>query len=134
MLPTFIQKFQAHPKVFLAAENDQEIRQIVSAHTGLRLDGSWTKLGSGTIGMYVEDVLSLVSNDSSLWRESAKLGDDCVWLIVSGSLCQDLTRAGPFHGFFGITGKRSVYFLVTQHVIWWFVVRFGRCKVIYIFF
>ena len=72
---------------------------------------------TGTIGIYLSDVLKLIDNDSSVLRAAAILGRDCVWLIVSGSPCQDLTRAGPFNGFFGITGKRNVFYLVTQHVI-----------------
>ena len=72
VLPTFVQKFQAHPPIFIAAENDHELRQIVSAHTGLRMAGSWTKLDTGTIGIYVADVLRLIDNDSSILREAAK--------------------------------------------------------------
>ena len=57
------------------------------------------------------------------------LGKDCKWIIVSGSPCQDLTYAGTYGGYFGIVGAKIVFFLIAQHVIWWFVLRFGNLVV-----
>ena len=125
VLPTFISRLQAYPKVFIAAECEEELRQLVSAHTGLQRNGKWTKLEGGTYGIYVDDVRKLLFNDCFILKEAAVLGKGCKWVIVSGSPCQDLTYAGPLGGFFGIVGAKSVFFLVAQHVIWWLVMRFG---------
>ena len=125
VLPTFISRLQAYPKVFIAAECEEELRQLVAAQTGLNRDGKWTKLEGGTFGMYVDDVRKLLFNDCFKLKEAAVLGKGCKWIIVSGSPCQDLTYAGTLGGFFGIVGTKSVFFLVAQHVIWWFVMRFG---------
>ena len=125
VLPTFISRLQAYPKVFIAAECEEELRQLVSAQTGLRRNGQWTKLEGGTYGIYVDDVKKLLFNDCFILKEAAVLGKGCKWIIVSGSPCQDLTYAGTLGGFFGIVGAKSVFFLVAQHVIWWFVMRFG---------
>ena len=94
VLPTFIQRFRANPAVYIAAEQDEELRQLISSQTGLRLDGQWTQLASGTIGIYLSDVVKLVDSQCHILREAAALCPNCKWLIVSGSPCQDLTYAG----------------------------------------
>ena len=103
-------RFQAYPKVFIAAECEEELRQLVSAYTGLQKDGKWTRLESGTYGIYVDNVTKLLFNDCFILREAAVIGKDCKWIIISGSPCQDLTYAGPHGGYFGIIGTRSVLF------------------------
>ena len=129
VLPTFIQRFRANPAVYIAAEQDEELRQLISSQTGLRLDGQWTQLASGTIGIYLSDVVKLVDSQCRILREAAALCPNCKWLIVSGSPCQDLTYAGRYKGLLGIAGKRSVFFLVTQHTIWWLTSKFGKDSV-----
>ena len=126
VLPTFIQRFRAHPAVYIAAEQDEELRQLISLQTGLRLDGQWTHLASGTTGIYLSDVVKLVDSQCRILREASALCPNGKWLIVSGSPCQDLTYAGRYKGLLGITGKRSVFFLVTQHIIWWLTFKFGK--------
>ena len=129
VLPTFVQRFRAHPAVYIAAEQDEELRQLISIQTGLRLDGQWTRLASGTIGIYLSDVIKLVESQCRTLREAAALCPNGQWLIVSGSPCQDLTYAGRYKGLLGLTGKRSVFFLVTQHTIWWLTYKFGKERV-----
>ena len=53
VLPTFVRRFRGYPAVYIAAEQDEELRQLISTQTGLRLDGQWTRLASGTIGIYL---------------------------------------------------------------------------------
>ena len=76
VLPTFISRLQAYPKVFIAAECEEELRQLVSAQTGLRRNGQWTKLEGGTYGIYVDDVKKLLFNDCFILKEAAVLGVD----------------------------------------------------------
>ena len=77
VLPTFISRLQAYPKVFIAAECEEELRQLVSAHTGLQRNGKWTKLEGGTYGIYVDDVRKLLFNDCFILKEAAVLGKGC---------------------------------------------------------
>ena len=63
VLPTLISRLQAYPKVFIAAECEEELRQLVAAQTGLNRNGKWTKLDGGTFGMYIDDVRKLLFND-----------------------------------------------------------------------
>ena len=77
VLPTFISRLQAYPQVFIAAECEEELRQLVSAHTGLQRDGKWTKLEGGTCGIYVNDVKKLLFNDCFILKEAAVLGTGC---------------------------------------------------------
>ena len=74
VLPTFILRLQAYPQVFIAAECEEELRQLVSAHTGLQRNGKWTKLEGGTCGIYVNDFQKLLFNDCFILKEAAVLG------------------------------------------------------------
>ena len=85
VLPTFVSRLQAYPKVFIAAECEEELRQLVSAHTGLQRNGKWTKLEGGTYGIYVDDVKKLLFNDCFILKEAAVFGKGCKWIVVSGS-------------------------------------------------
>ena len=44
VLPTFIKKVEGYPQVYIAAEQDEELRQLIAVQTGLRLDGKWSQL------------------------------------------------------------------------------------------
>ena len=77
-------------------------------------------------------MLKIVDINSLILREASALSDGTLWIVISGSPCQDLTYAGPYQGLLGLTGKRSVYFFITQHVIWWLSKKFGRRNVRFI--
>ena len=44
---------------------------------------------------------------------------DLVWLVISGSPCQDLTYAGYLNGMLGLTGRRSSLLFVVYMVIYY---------------
>ena len=104
--------------MFIAARIDEQLRQFGSSQTGLKLNGQWTRMNCGTIGMYVDDVTKLIDRNNHILRKIGAFGDDCYWIVISGSPCQDLTYAGPHQGFFSVVGRRSVFF-VSQQIIWW---------------
>ena len=80
---------------------------------------------NGTVGTYVNDVTKIIDQDGEILRETAIFGEHCHWMLVSGSPCQDLTYAGQYNGLFGVVGSRSVFFIVSQYIIWWISVRSG---------
>ena len=77
---------QAYPRVFIAAECEEELRQLVLAHSGLKKNGKWIKLDGGIYGIYANEIRRLLFNDCFILREAAVLGKDCKWIIISGSL------------------------------------------------
>ena len=67
----------------MAAEIDEELRQIVAVQTGLKLDRQWIRMHCGTNGIYVDDVTKVIDNNSRILREAAMLSGDGHWIVIS---------------------------------------------------
>ena len=97
------------PTIFIAAENDPEIRQYVGARNKWNLDGEWFPKGSSHYRQ-LTDVDQLVDNKGAIIKQALAIAPNIPYIVVAGTPCQDLTTIGKLKGALGLAGTRSIYF------------------------
>ena len=99
------------PCVFIAAECDPVLRQLVGEQFKIRTDGKWSKPNIHCHAVYFNDVRAILAHQCKVLREAFALaGPECRWIVIAGSPCQDPTLAGPLGGLLGLTGRCSSLF------------------------
>ena len=129
VLPTVIRQYGGTPRVFVAAEQDAVLRQLVCDQFGLAEDERWVQLSTGTQALYLRDVRTLFRQGARKLSEAVALAPDALWLVVAGSPCQDLTLAGELKGLLGLTGPTSSLFYYVHLAIWLLQIRLGPVRV-----
>ena len=99
----------SQPTVYIAAENDPEVRRYVAAKNKWNLDGEWFRSGDSHY-RYLKDVDELVNNNGAVLRQALALAPDIPYILVAGTPCQELTTIGRQRGTLGLAGPRSIYF------------------------
>ena len=94
------------PTVFIAAENDPDIRQYVGARNKWNTDGEWFCKGTSYY-RYLTDVDQLVDNGGAVLKQALDIAPDIPYIVIAGSPCQDLTTIGKLKGALGLAGTRS---------------------------
>ena len=85
------------PVVFIAAENDPDVRRYIAAKNHWNADAEWFVKGESHY-RYVQNVDDLVSNNGTILRQAVALAPGAPFIVVAGSPCQDLTVIGRHQG------------------------------------
>ena len=117
VLPILSKKFGYPPVAAIIAECDLSLRELVCTEYGHRSDEKWGYTVEGTAVLYLKDVHEVIIRKCQILLDLVQMFPDCKWIIVGGSLCQDLTFAGPLRGMLGLVGPNSRLFFVLLCVI-----------------
>ena len=75
------------PTVFIAAENDPDIRQYVATRNKWNLDGEWFCKGASHY-RYLEDADQLVDNGGAVLKQALALAPGIPYIVIVGAPCQ----------------------------------------------
>ena len=117
--------------VFIAAENDPDIRRYVAIHNKWNLDGEWFYKGASHY-RYLEDVDQLVDNGGAVIKQALALAPGISYIVIAGSLCQDLTTIGRLKGALGLAGTRSICFYTFHLALHYLQETLTPSKVLYV--
>ena len=71
------------PTVFIAAESDPILRQVVGGQFHLRTDGKWSNPAKNCFAIYLDDVRPLLADHCKVLREAFALaGPHCRWIAI----------------------------------------------------
>ena len=119
------------PTVFIAAENDPDIRQYVGAKNRWNTDGEWFCKGTSYY-RYLTDVDQLVDNGGAVLKQALDIAPDIPYIVIAGSPCQDLTTIGKLKGALGLAGTRSIHFYTFHLTVHYLQQALSPHKVIYV--
>ena len=119
------------PTVFIAAENDPDIRQYVGAKNKWNTDGEWFRKGTSYY-RYLTDVDQLVDNGGAVLKQALETAPDIPYIVIAGSPCQDLTTIGKHKGVLGLAGTRSIHFYTFHLTVHYLQQALSPHKVIYV--
>ena len=119
------------PTVFIAAENDPDIRQYVGAKNKWNTDGEWFRKGTSYY-RYLTDVDQLVDNGGAVLKQALEIAPDIPYIVIAGSPCQDLTTIGKHKGVLGLAGTRSIHFYTFHLTVHYLQQALSPHKVIYV--
>ena len=119
------------PTVFIAAENDSDIRRYVAIRNKWNLDGEWFCKGASHY-RYLEDVDQLVDYGEAVIKQALVLALGISYIVIAGSLCQDLTTIGRLKGALELAGTRSIYFYTFHLTLHYLQEVLTPSKVLYV--
>ena len=117
--------------MFIAAENDPDIRRYVAIRNKWNLDGEWFCKGASHY-RYLADVDRLIDNGGAVIKQALALAPGIPYIVIAGSPCQDLTTIGRLKGALGLAGTRSIYFYTFHLTLHYLQEALTPSKVLYV--